>query len=107
LGGTLNLITIRDLPALSNLRGDVAGGFTAAVITFPQRIGYGLLAFAPLGADFSGQAAALGIYSAVLAGFLASLLGSTSIQITSPKVPLTLLVAVLVAQWAFDPTRGE
>lgn len=97
------MITIRRFPALSVLRGDVAGGFTAAIITFPQAIGYGLLAFAPLGAEFAGPAAALGIYSAVLAGFLASLLGSTSIQITGPKVPLTLLVSVLVAPLMFDP----
>ena len=103
LGGQLALITNRLFPALSDLRGDVAGGFTAAIITFPQAIGYGLLAFAPLGASFAGDAAALGIYSAVLAGFLASLLGSMAIQITGPKVPLTLLVAVLVTQLALDP----
>ncbi len=94
---------IPKFPRLSSLRGDAAGGLTAAIITFPQAIGYGLLAFAPLGADFAGTAAALGIYSAVIAGFLASLFGSTAIQITGPKVPLTLLVAVLVGQLAVDP----
>jgi SulP family sulfate permease len=66
-------------------------------------IGYGLIAFAPLGAEFAGNAAALGIYSAVFAGFVASLLGSSPIQITGPKVPLTLLVAALVAQIVSRP----
>ena len=94
------MIRIRQLPALSNLRGDIAGAFDAAVISFPQSIGYGLVAFAPLGMEFAGHAAVLGIYSAVFAGFLAALIGSTPVQITGPKVPLTLLTGVVVADLA-------
>lgn len=94
------MIRIRQLPALSNLYGDIAGAFDAAVISFPQSIGYGLVAFAPLGMEFAGHAAVLGIYSAVFAGFLAALIGSTPIQITGPKVPLTLLTGVVVADVA-------
>jgi SulP family sulfate permease len=80
------------------VRGDIAGGIASAIVTLPQVIGYGLIAFAPLGAEFAGNAAALGIYAAVFAGFVASLLGSSPIQITGPKVPLTLLVAAMVME---------
>jgi SulP family sulfate permease len=80
------------------VRGDIAGGIASAIVTLPQVIGYGLIAFAPLGAEFADNAAALGIYAAVFAGFVASLLGSSPIQITGPKVPLTLLVAAMVME---------
>jgi len=83
--------------------GDIAGGLASAVVTLPQAVGYGLIAFAPLGAEFAGNAAALGIYAAVFAGFVASLLGSSPIQITGPKIPLTLLVVALVAQIVSRP----
>ncbi|MGB5777151.1 MAG: SulP family inorganic anion transporter, partial [Sedimenticolaceae bacterium] len=79
------------------------GGFASAMVSLPQVVGYGLIAFAPLGAEFAGSAAALGVYSAVFAEFVASLLGSSPIQITGPKVPLTLLAAALVAQIVSRP----
>jgi SulP family sulfate permease len=95
------------LASYSTLRGDIAGGFASAVVTLPQVMAYGVIAFAPLGVDFSGSAAALGIYAAVLAGFVASLFGSPAIQITGPKIPLTLLIAALVAQLLAHPaTHG-
>ncbi|MGB5742081.1 MAG: SulP family inorganic anion transporter [Sedimenticolaceae bacterium] len=79
------------------------GGFASAMVSLPQVVGYGLIAFAPLGAEFAGSAAALGVYSAVFAEFVASLLGSSPIQITGPNVPLTLLAAALVAQIVSRP----
>jgi len=39
-------------PWLRNLRGDILGGITAAVVTIPVSMGYGLLALAPLGESF-------------------------------------------------------
>ena len=36
----------------NNIAGDVLGGLSAAIITTPMAIGYGIIAFAPLGPEF-------------------------------------------------------
>ncbi|MCG6872417.1 MAG: SLC26A/SulP transporter family protein [Gammaproteobacteria bacterium] len=85
------------------LLGELSGGFAAAVITVPQAIGYGLIAFAALGPGFTADAALLGVYTTIIAGIVASLAGGTPIQITGPKVPLTFIVAALAALLVADP----
>jgi len=81
---------------LTTLRGDLSGALSAAIITLPMSIGYGIIAFAPLGAGFAPQAALLGVYSAVFCGILAGFFGGTPIQISGPKAPLTLVLATFV-----------
>ena len=83
--------------SLSKIKGDLSGALSAAIITLPMSIGYGIIAFAPLGDDFAPQAAVIGVHTAVIAGFFAALFGSASIQITGPKAPLTLVLGSLVA----------
>ena len=87
----------------SNLKGDLAGAVTAATITIPQCIGYGIIVFAPLGVDFAASGALLGLYTAVFAGFCAAWLGGNPIQISGPKAPSTLVLAALVALLAANP----
>jgi SulP family sulfate permease len=82
---------------LPNLRGDLSGALAAAIITLPMSIGYGIIAFAPLGVEFAPKAALLGVYSAVFCGLLAGVFGGTPIQISGPKAPLTLVLATFVA----------
>lgn len=82
---------------MRNLKGDVFGGFSAAILTLPMSIGYGILAFAPLGIEFASKAALLGVYSAVLGGIVAGVFGGTPIQISGPKAPLTLVIGTFVA----------
>ena len=82
---------------LPNLRGDLSGALAAAIITLPMSIGYGIIAFAPLGVEFAPKAALLGVYSAVFCGLLAGAFGGTPIQISGPKAPLTLVLATFVA----------
>lgn len=82
---------------LANLRGDLSGAISAAIITLPMSIGYGIIAFAPLGVEFAPKAALLGVYSAVFSGLLAGVFGSTPIQISGPKAPLTLVLGTFVA----------
>ena len=54
------------VPWLRNLRGDILGGITAAVLTIPVSMGYGLLALAPLGESFISTAILAGLYAPVL-----------------------------------------
>jgi SulP family sulfate permease len=82
---------------LPNLGGDLSGALTAAIITLPMSIGYGIIAFAPLGVEFAPRAALLGVYSAVFVGILAGAFGGTPIQISGPKAPLTLVLATFMA----------
>ena len=73
----------------NNLAGDVLGGLSAAIITTPMAIGYGIMAFAPLGPEF--------IQQAVMAGLFSAFFGGSPIQITGPKAPLTLIYGTLVS----------
>ena len=41
-------------PRFKHLRGNLTGGFSAAVLTIPVSMGYGMLALAPLG-DYVAQ----------------------------------------------------
>lgn len=86
----------------SNIKGDLSGAFSAAIITLPMSIGYGLVAYSPLGIDFAPSAALLGIYSAAICCILVALFGGTPIQISGPKAPLTLALGAVVAKLVFD-----
>jgi SulP family sulfate permease len=79
------------------MKGDLSGAVSAAIISIPLSIGYGIIVYGPLGAEFLPSAALLGIYGCLLGGICASLLGGTDIQITAPKAPLSLILAAFVA----------
>ncbi len=87
---------------LPNIRGDFSGALSAAIISIPLSIGYGIIVYGPLGAGFLPFAALLGIYGCLLGGICASLLGGTEIQITAPKAPLSLILAAFVAPLALS-----
>ncbi len=86
-----------DLKAhLANIKGDFSGAVSAAIISIPLSIGYGIIVYGPLGPEFLPFAALLGIFACLLGGICASLLGGTQIQITAPKAPLSLILAAFV-----------
>ena len=85
---------------LSNIKGDLSGAISAAIISIPLSIGYGIIVYKPLGTEFLPFAALLGLYACLFGGIFASLLGGTDIQITAPKAPLTLLLASFIAPMA-------
>ena len=70
---------------LSNIRGDLSGAISAAIISVPLSLGYGMIVYGPLGAEFLPFAALLGVYACILGGICASLMGGTEIQISAPK----------------------
>lgn len=75
----------------SNIKGDLYGGFTAAVIALPLALAFGVI---------SGLGASAGLYGAIILGFFAALLGGTSTQISGPTGPMTVVVAGSVATFA-------
>jgi len=91
----------------SNIKGDLSGAVSAAIVTLLMSLGYGLIAFAPLGTDYAAHAALAGVYGAVFCGFFAALFGGTPIQITAPKAPLALVVASVVAGLIASPALRD
>ena len=84
-------------------KGDWMGGLSAAIITLPMSIAYGIAAFAALGPDFRPHAALIGLNAAMVGGFVSALLGGVPTQISGPKAPLTLIMTTVVAGFAADP----
>ena len=78
---------------LKNIRGDVLGGLTAAVVALPLALAFGNAALGPGGAIY-------GLYGAVVVGFLAALFGGTPAQVSGPTGPMSVTVASVVATLA-------
>ena len=81
-----------------HLRGDLIGGFTAAMLTIPVSMGYGLLAFSALGEAYVPQAILAGLYAPVIGCIVAFLLGANTTMIYSPRSIVTFLIGAIVLQ---------
>ncbi|NEP10079.1 MAG: SulP family inorganic anion transporter [Symploca sp. SIO2C1] len=81
-----------------NLRGDMFGGVTAAIVALPLALAFGVS---------SGAGAITGLYGAVFVGLLAALFGGTPSQISGPTGPMTVVMAtVFTALIAKNPDTG-
>ena len=78
---------------LSTLRGDVFGGLTAAVVALPLALAFGVA---------SGLGPIAGLYGAIAVGFFAALFGGTPAQVSGSTGPMTVVMAVIVAQNAVN-----
>ena len=77
-----------------NLRGDIFGGVTAAVIALPLALAFGVA---------SGMGPIAGLYGAICVGLFAALFGGTSAQISGPTGPMTIVAASVFTQFAGEP----
>src|SRR5690606_33210131 len=80
--------TLRSGYRIDQLRGDVFGGITAAVIALPLALAFGVA---------SGAGAIAGLYGAVALGFFASVFGGTPSQVSGPTGPMTVVMAAVIA----------
>lgn len=81
-----------------NIRGDVFGGVTAAVIALPMALAFGVA---------SGAGPAAGLWGAVLIGFFAALFGGTPTLISEPTGPMTVVMTAVVTKLTADnPETG-
>ncbi|MCX7552509.1 SulP family inorganic anion transporter [Marinicella sp. S1101] len=81
-----------------NIKGDVFGGLTAAIVSLPLALAFGVA---------SGAGPVAGLYGAVLVGLLAALFGGTSTLISEPTGPMTVVMtAVLTSMMAANPDNG-
>ena len=83
---------------LNNVRGDIFGGLTAAIVALPLALAFGVS---------SGAGAEAGLYGAVAIGFFAALFGGTPSQISGPTGPMTVVMAtVFIGLKAKYPEMG-
>ena len=76
---------------LQDLRGDVLGGITSAVVLLPMALAYGVV---------SGLGVIAGLYGAVAVGLFASLFWGTQALISGPTGPMAVAMAVVVGSYA-------
>jgi|UniRef100_UPI004047FA56 sulfate permease, SulP family len=82
----------------SNIKGDLFGGVTAAVIALPMALAFGVA---------SGAGPAAGLWGAVLVGLFAALFGGTPTLISEPTGPMTVVMtAVIASLTARNPEHG-
>ncbi|GJD21449.1 sulfate permease family protein [Rivularia sp. IAM M-261] len=81
-----------------NLRGDIFGGVTAAIVSLPLALAFGVA---------SGAGAVAGLYGAVCVGFFAALFGGTPTLISEPTGPMTVVITTIIASLtAANPENG-
>ena len=82
----------------TNIKGDLFGGVTAAIVALPLALAFGVA---------SGAGAAAGLWGAVLVGLLAALFGGTPSLISEPTGPMTVVMtAVIASLTARNPENG-
>jgi SulP family sulfate permease len=81
---------------LSNWRGDISGGVTAAVLTIPVSMGYGILAMYPLGEQYVSHGLLAGLYSAIVVPMVAVLLGADTPMMYAPRSVVAFLLSSIV-----------
>ncbi len=81
-----------------NVKGDIFGGLTAAVIALPMALTFGVA---------SGAGASSGLWGAILIGFFAALFGGTPTLISEPTGPMTVVMTSVIASLtAANPEQG-
>jgi SulP family sulfate permease len=85
----------------TNLRGDIFGGVTAAIVSLPLALAFGVASgIGPMG----------GLYGAICVGFFAALFGGTPTLISEPTGPMTVImtsvVASFMAAYPDDPSHA-
>ena len=82
----------------TNLKGDLFGGVTTAIISLPLALAFGVA---------SGAGAEAGLWGAIMVGFFAALFGGSSSLISEPTGPMTVIMtAVLTTMMAKYPETG-
>ena len=87
------LTVLREGYGLTQLRADAIAGLTVAIVALPLSMAIAIA---------SGATPAQGLYTAIVGGFLVSLLGGSRFQIGGPAGAFIVLVAATVAQHGMD-----
>ncbi|MCG8569924.1 MAG: SulP family inorganic anion transporter [Spirochaetes bacterium] len=75
---------------------DFSGGLTAALVSLPGSIVYGMIAFAPLGEGYIFVGIQAAFYCTIICGLFSALFSSSKIMISGTEGPITLVFASLL-----------
>lgn len=78
---------------LKNVKGDVMGGFTTAIVALPLALAFGVA---------SGAGAKAGLYSAIITGILSTLFGGTPAQVNGPTGAMTVVLIELYEKFGTE-----
>ena len=78
---------------IKTLKNDILAGITVAIVALPLALAFGVV---------SGAGAIAGLYGAIILGFIASLLGGVSVQVSGPTGPMTVVTAAAVTTFSND-----
>ena len=81
---------------MTSLKGDIAGGVSAGVLTIPVSMGYGILALQPLGDRYVSYGVVAGLVSAVLVLLAGALLRGSAGLLYTPRSVMALILAAVV-----------
>lgn len=90
-------------PPDASWSGDLAGGIAGSISSLALVLSFGILAFAPLGAEHAAVGVTAGFASAIYGQLIAGLAGGTVHPGSGPRAAATLLLSSLVAVLAQDP----
>lgn len=79
-----------------HLRGDIFGGITAAVVALPLALAFGV-----------ASGAIAGLYGAIFVGLFSALFGGTPAQVSGPTGPMTVVMAVVITDFAAATALGR
>jgi len=74
----------------NNIRGDVFGGLTTAVVALPLALAFGVA---------SGAGAIAGLYGAIIVGLFAAIFGGTPTQVSGPTGPMTVVMTAIITDY--------
>lgn len=80
-------------------RADLSSGMSSALVGVPVALGAGLVAFAPLGAEYSSIAVQAGLITAVVGAIVSALFSSCRYTVGGPAAATSLLLASGLAQF--------
>ena len=90
----MRLPSISDFPENKReLLDDVIAGITVAIVALPLAIGFGIT---------SGMSAAAGISTAIIAGFIAALLGGSRLQVSGPTGAMTVILIPVIQKYGIS-----
>jgi len=83
------------------LAGDLMGGVTVGLIALPLALALGVASI-PAGTTMPFPAPAVGLFTAIIAGFIVSALGGSRVQIAGPTAAFMPIVLLIVERYGYD-----
>lgn len=96
ISSTEELSSQPSLPKVSywhSLKGDLTGGLTAAIVALPLALAFAVA---------SGVDPKAGLYTAIVAGIVASVCGGSPVQITGPTGAMAVVLIGIVSQYGIE-----